>query len=89
MPGAMPHAADALHAIDADEDLREIVLRMARLAHRGRLEAFATLAAADRRLDEATRDCVLELANAPFLATAERKLGRRYNRPCRAISSVG
>jgi hypothetical protein len=89
MLGGLPQPADALQTIDDDEDLREVVLRMARLAQRGRLEAFATLVAADRRLDERTRECVLALATEPFLASTEPKLGRRYNRSRRAISSVG
>jgi hypothetical protein len=89
MLGGTPHTVDALRAIAADDDVRELVLRMARLAHRGRLETFATLVAADRRLDETTRECVLELANEPFLASTEPSLVRRYNRPRRAISSVG
>ncbi len=89
MLGGTPHDAAALEAIDENEDVREVVLRLSRLAQRGRLEAFAAAVAADRRLDEATRECVLELANEPFLAIAEPQLGRRYNRLRRAISSVG
>jgi hypothetical protein len=89
MLGGMPQPADVVQAIDDDDDVRKLVLRMARLAQRGRLEVFATLVAADRRLDETTRDCVLELANEPFLASTEPRLERRYNRRRRAISSVG
>jgi hypothetical protein len=89
MPGGMPQLPDALGAVDEGEDVRELLLRMARLAQRGRLEAFATLVAADPHLDETTRECVLVLANEPFLASTEPRLARRYNRSGRAISSVG
>ena len=91
MLGGMPHteAPDLASAIDESKDVRELILRLTRLAQRGRLETFVELAAADRALDEKTRECILELASAPLLATVEPRLGRRYNRPGRAISSVG
>ena len=68
---------DALEAIDQEEPLRDLVLRIARIAREGRLAAVAHVVAADDELDGETRAWVLRLAgDEPFLRLAESYLER-------------
>ncbi len=97
MVAAFVHELDALDAIEEDADLRDVVLRLARLAERGRLEAFTRAVERDGRLNDETRAWLLAIAREPFLGAAERYAElcrpvprvRGYNRARRAISSVG
>jgi len=73
MLGSLLTELETLDALDRCADTRAVVLRMARLASRGRLGAFVDVVGADPELDERTRRWVLGLArHEPFLlATAE------------------
>jgi hypothetical protein len=74
-PWAAP--LDVIGAIAAHEPTADVVLRIARLARAGRLEAFAHAVLADRELDEATRAWVLELtSDQTVLLAAELYLER-------------
>ncbi|MDQ3867114.1 MAG: hypothetical protein M3304_09885 [Actinomycetota bacterium] len=97
MVAASVHELDALDAIDEDVDLRDVILRLARLAERGRLGAFTRAVESDGRLNDETRSWLLAIAREPFLEAAGRyaelcrPTPRRhgYNPARRAISSVG
>jgi hypothetical protein len=68
---------EALEAINQDEDIRRIVLRMATLARGGRLGSFIAAVDADAELDAQTKESVLELAHdETFLLAAEEYLQR-------------
>jgi hypothetical protein len=70
---------ESLEAINQDESVREIVLRMAGLARGGRLGGFVTAVREDDELDTETKQTVLELArDETFLLAAE-----EYLRSCR------
>lgn len=73
MLGSLLTELETLEALDRCHETRAVVLRMARLASRGRLGAFVDAVDADSKLDERTRRWVLDLArHEPFLlATAE------------------
>lgn len=63
---------ESLEAINQDEPIRELVLRMAGLARGGRLDGFIDALDADRDLDQGTKDTVLELArDETFLFAVE------------------
>ena len=69
--------SESLAAIARDVDARRVVLRMAALAHRGRLGTFIELVDRDAALDERTRTWVLTLArNEAFLLAAAAYVGR-------------
>ena len=77
----LPWARDleSLEAINQDEDIRQLVLRMANLARRGHLGDFIDVVDSDEELDQETKDTVLELArDETFLLAAE-----DYLRTCR------
>jgi hypothetical protein len=77
----LPLARDleSLEAINQDDDIRQLVLRMANLAHRGSLGDFIAVVDSDEELDQETKDTVLELArDKTFLLAAE-----DYLRTCR------
>jgi hypothetical protein len=77
----LPWARDleSLEAINQDEDIRQLVLRMANLARRGRIGDFIEVVDSDEELDRETKDTVLELArDETFLLAAE-----DYLRTCR------
>jgi hypothetical protein len=94
---AFVHELDVLDAIEEDADLRDVVLRLARLAEDGRLGAFTQAVEHDGCLNDETRDWLLAIAREPFLEAAQRHAelcrpsprGHGYNRARRAISSVG
>jgi hypothetical protein len=66
-----------IEAIAAHGPTADVVLRIARLAHTGRLDAFAQVVLNDPELDEATRAWVLELtADETVLLAAELYLER-------------
>lgn len=70
----LPWARDleSLEAINQDEDIRQLVLRMANLARRGHLGDFIDVVDSDEELDQETKDTVLELArDETFLLAAE------------------
>jgi hypothetical protein len=70
---------ESLEAINQDDDIRQLVLRMANLARRGHLGDFITVVDLDEELDRETKDTVLELArDETFLLAAE-----DYLRSCR------
>jgi len=71
--GSLLTELETLEALDRCHEVRAVVLRMARLASHGRLDAFVDAVGADSKLDERTRRWVLDLArHEPFLlATAE------------------
>jgi hypothetical protein len=70
---------ESLEAINQDESVRQIVLRMAGLARGGRLGGFVTAVREDADLDTETKKTVLELArDETFLLAAE-----EYLRSCR------
>ena len=73
MLGSLLTERETRDALDRCHETRAVVLRMARLASRGRLGAFVDVVDADAQLDERTRRWVLDLARQePFLlATAE------------------
>jgi hypothetical protein len=70
---------ESLEAINQDESVRQIVLRMAGLARGGRLGGFVMAVREDDELDTETKQTVLELARDEtfLLAAAE------YLRSCR------
>ena len=77
----LPWARDleSLEAINQDDDIRQLVLRMANLARRGHLGDFIDVVDSDEELDRETKDTVLELArDESFLLAAE-----EYLRSCR------
>ena len=70
----LPWARDleSLEAINQDQDIRQLVLRMANLARRGSLGDFIAVLDSDEELDQETKDTVLELAcDETFLLAAE------------------
>lgn len=70
---------ESMEAINQDESVRQIVLRMAGLARDGRLGGFVTAVKDDDELDSETKETVLELAHdESFLLAAE-----EYLRSCR------
>ena len=70
---------ESMEAINQDESVRQIVLRMAGLARGGRLGGFVTAVREDAELDTETKQTVLELArDEGFLLAAE-----EYLRSCR------
>ena len=63
---------ESLEAINQDELVRQVVLRMAGLARGGRLPVFVAAVGADPELDAETKSTVLELArNEAFLLACE------------------
>jgi hypothetical protein len=63
---------ESLEAINQDQAIRQIVLRMAGLARGGRLGGFIAAVDSDSELDQETKDTVLELArDETFLLAAE------------------
>ena len=79
----LPWARDleSLEAINQDDDIRQLVLRMANLARRGHLGDFIDVVDSDEDLDQETKDTVLELArDETFLLAAE-----DYLRTCRTF----
>lgn len=63
---------ESLEAINQDDDIRDLVLRMANLARGGHLGDFIAVVDSDEELDQATKDTVLELArDETFLLAAE------------------
>jgi hypothetical protein len=63
---------ESFEAINQDEAIRQIVLRMAGLARGGRLPGFIAAVDSDADLDDETKESVLELArNESFLLAAE------------------
>lgn len=77
----LPYARDleSLEAINQDDDIRQLVLRMANLARRGQIGDFIAVVDSDDELDQETKDTVLELArDETFLLAAE-----EYLRTCR------
>jgi hypothetical protein len=80
----LPWAQDieSLEAINQDDDIRQLVLRMAGLARRGQIGDFIAVVDSDEDLDQETKDTVLELArDEAFLLAAEDYLHicRRYH----------
>jgi hypothetical protein len=70
---------ESLEAINQDEDIRDLVLRMANLARGGHLGDFIAVVDLDDELDQETKSTVLELArDETFLLAAE-----DYLRICR------
>jgi hypothetical protein len=63
---------ESLEAINQDEPVRQIILRMAGLARGGRLDGFIAAVDSDADLDDETKETVLELArDETFLLAAE------------------
>ena len=63
---------ESLEAINQDELVRQLVLRMAGLARGGRLPGFVAAVGADAELDAETKAAVLELArDETFLLVCE------------------
>ena len=63
---------ESLEAINQDELVRQVVLRMAGLARDGRLPSFVAAVGADAELDAETKATVLELArDETFLLVCE------------------
>jgi hypothetical protein len=63
---------ESLEAINQDELVRQVVLRMAGLARDGRLPVFVAAVGADADLDAETKATVLELArDEAFLLACE------------------
>ena len=63
---------ESLEAINQDELVRQLVLRMAGLACGGKLPGFVTAVGADAELDAETKATVLELArDETFLLACE------------------
>jgi hypothetical protein len=70
---------ESLEAINQDDDIRDLVLRMASLARGGHLGDFIAVVDSDDELDQETKATVLELArDETFLLAAE-----DYLRICR------
>jgi hypothetical protein len=64
--------AELLEAVNQDELVRQVVLRMAGLARGGRLPVFVAAVGADAELDAETKATVLELArDEAFLLACE------------------
>jgi hypothetical protein len=73
---------ESLEAINQDEDIRDLVLRMANLARGGHLGDFIAVVDSDEELDQETKNTVLELArDETFLLAAEDylRICRRYH----------
>jgi len=73
---------ESLEAINQDEDIRDLVLRMANLARGGHLGDFIAVVDSDEELDHETKNTVLELArDETFLLAAEDylRICRRYH----------
>jgi hypothetical protein len=73
---------ESLEAINQDEDIRDLVLRMANLARGGHLGDFIAVVDSDEELDQETKNTVLELArDETFLLAAEdyMRICRRYH----------
>ena len=73
---------ESLEAINQDEGIRDLVLRMANLARGGHLGDFIAVVDSDEELDQDTKDTVLELArDETFLLAAEDylRICRRYH----------
>jgi hypothetical protein len=67
-----PHDLESLEAINQDQVIRELVLRMAGLARGGRLDGFIAAVRGDGELDSDTKEFVLELADdEAFLLAVE------------------
>ena len=63
---------ESFEAINQDEAIRQIILRMAGLARGGRLPGFIAAVDSDADLDDETKETVLELARSEsFLLAAE------------------
>ncbi|MEO8289419.1 MAG: hypothetical protein ABI649_00290 [Gaiellaceae bacterium] len=63
---------ESMEAINQDEVVRQLVLRMAGLARGGRLPGFIAAVGSDAELDDQTKATVLELArDETFLLAAE------------------
>jgi hypothetical protein len=63
---------ESLEAINQDEDIRDLILRMANLARGGHLGDFIAVVDSDDELDQETKNTVLELArDETFLLAAE------------------
>jgi hypothetical protein len=63
---------ESFEAINQDQVIRQIVLRMAGLARGGRLGGFIAAVDSDSELDQETKQSVLELArDESFLLAAE------------------
>ena len=63
---------ESLEAVNQDELVRRVVLRMASLARGGRLPLFVAAVGADAELDAETKTTVLELArDETFLLACE------------------
>ncbi len=63
---------ESREAINQDEDAKDIVQRMAGLAHQGRLDTFVGVVWTDRELDPGTKAWVVALArDEGFLLAAE------------------
>jgi hypothetical protein len=72
MVGPRLQDLESFEAINQDEAIRQIVLRMAGLARGGRLPGFIVAVDSDADLDDETKETVLELArNESFLLAAE------------------
>lgn len=70
-----------IEAIAEHGPTADVVLRMARLVHTGRLDAFAQVVLNDSELDEVTRAWVLDLtADEGVLLAAELYLERARQR---------
>jgi hypothetical protein len=73
---------ESLEAINQDDDIRDLVLRMANLARGGQLGDFIAVVDSDEELDQETKNTVLELArDETFLLAAEDylRICRRYH----------
>ena len=73
---------ESLEAINQDQAIRQIVLRMAGLARGGRLGGFIAAVDSDSELDQETKATVIELArDESFLLACEDYLlaTRRYH----------
>ena len=68
---------ESLEAISQNDDARKIFLKMAAMAHAGRMPNFLAEVAHDQELDETTKDHLTELANdRAFLLAVEEYLRR-------------
>ena len=82
MPDPWLQDIESLEAINQDQAIRQIVLRMAGLARGGRLGGFIAAVDSDADLDQETKATVLELArDESFLLACEDYLlaTRRYH----------
>ena len=72
MPDPWLQDIESLEAINQDQAMRQIVLRMAGLARGGRLDGFIAAVDSDAELDQETKANVLELArDESFLLACE------------------